>query len=229
MAYRVNEIFYSLQGEGYWTGRPAVFVRLSGCNLRCPWCDTDFQSYREMSADDICAEATKLLRDALGDNNTPFPNPLQDLPQPSLAFPQPLLVLTGGEPSLQADAALIHALHQAGFHIAIETNGTHPLPDGIDWVCCSPKEGSQVILKQADEVKVVYTGQSPELWREAVYARHYYLQPLDSGPKNNAEDSAPHHAADSIPRNNAAATIRYIQSHPWWRLSLQTHKLTGIR
>lgn len=166
-----------------------------------------------MRAEDICAECAKVVREAIGNNET------KNL----------LLVLTGGEPSLQADAALIHALHQAGFYIAIETNGTHPLPDGIDWVCCSPKEGSQVILKQADEVKVVFTDTDPEHWRTSLTARHYYLQPLDSCPKNNAEDSAPHHAADSIPRNNAAATIRYIQSHPWWRLSLQTHKLTGIR
>ncbi len=203
--YKVNEIFYSLQGEGYWTGRPAVFVRFSGCNLRCPWCDTDFKAYREMRAEDICAAAEKAVRDAKVDPNAP----------------NLLLVLTGGEPSLQVDDALLNVLHQAGYYIAIETNGTCPLPDGIDWVCCSPKEGSRLSLQQADEVKVVYTGQSPEPWREAVYARHYYLQPLDSGPQTNATNSAS--------RNNAKETIRYIQAHPWWRLSLQTHKLTGIR
>lgn len=194
--YKVNEIFYSLQGEGYWTGRPAVFVRFSGCNLRCPWCDTDFKAYREMRAEDICAAAEKAVRDAMVDPNAP----------------NLLLVLTGGEPSLQADTALINTLHQAGYYIAIETNGTCPLPDGIDWVCCSPKEGSRLSLQQADEVKVVYTERSPEHWREALSSTHWYLQPLDAGTQNNV-----------------AETIRYIQAHPWWRLSLQTHKLTGIR
>ena len=169
--YKVNEIFYSLQGEGYWTGRPAVFVRFSGCNLRCPWCDTDFKAYREMRAEDICAAAEKAVRDAMVDPNAP----------------NLLLVLTGGEP-------------------------TCPLPDGIDWVCCSPKEGSRLSLQQADEVKVVYTERNPKHWREALSSTHWYLQPLDAGT-----------------HNNVAETIRYIQAHPWWRLSLQTHKLIGIR
>ena len=111
-SYRINEIFYSLQGEGFWTGTPAVFVRFSGCNLRCPFCDTAHQAFTPMSADDIlsaCSEA-------------------------------PVVVLTGGEPGLQVDAALIEALHGAGYRVHIETNGTVALPGGIDWVTLSPKE-----------------------------------------------------------------------------------------
>ena len=194
--YRVNEIFYSLQGEGFWTGRPAVFVRLSGCNLRCPWCDTDFRAFREMTAESICEACINLTRDFIRSTNNG----------------KILVVLTGGEPSLQADEALVEALHRAGFYVSIETNGTRPLPRGIDWITCSPKEGSKVILQEADELKVVYTGHSPEPWRELIHACHYYLQPL----------------AD-VQESNTSATIQYIQQHPWWRLSLQTHKLTGIR
>lgn len=149
-----------------------------------------------MRAEDICAECAKVVQEAIGNNET------KNL----------LLVLTGGEPSLQADAALIETLHRAGYYIAIETNGTHPLPDGIDWVCCSPKEGCRLSLQKADEVKVVYTDENPEHWREAITSTHWYLQPLDSGTHTNVEE-----------------TIRYIKSHPWWRLSLQSHKIVGIR
>ena len=192
MQYRVNEIFFTLQGEGAHSGIPAVFVRFSGCNLKCPWCDTEFADYTEMTVEQIVAEMLSLY----------------DVPNER----RKMCVLTGGEPSLQVDKPLIDALHQAGFYICIETNGTRPLPDGIDWVCCSPKEGSRLSLQQADEVKVVYTERSPEHWREALSSTHWYLQPLDAGTQNNV-----------------AETIRYIQAHPWWRLSLQTHKLTGIR
>lgn len=215
--YRVNEIFYSLQGEGFWTGRPAVFVRLSGCNLRCPWCDTDFRSFREMSAETICEACIQLTRDFIR----------------SIDSDKMLLVLTGGEPALQADEALVEAMHSAGFYVAIETNGTRPLPRGIDWVTCSPKEGSTVVLQEADELKVVYTGNSPELWRERINARHYYLQPLADGQEiNSSNTSAISNSSNTSAisyTSNTSATIRYIQHHPWWRLSLQTHKLTGIR
>ena len=120
--YRVNEIFFTLQGEGAHSGIPAVFVRFSGCNLRCPWCDTDFHEFQEMSAEQIVSTMLELY----------------DTPNER----RKMCVLTGGEPSLQVDQPLIDALHKAGFYICIETNGTHALPEGIDWITCSPKESS---------------------------------------------------------------------------------------
>lgn len=187
--YRVNEIFYSLQGEGYHTGTAAVFVRLSGCNLRCSFCDTDFSSYTEMSSSEIVAEVRRLAG--------------------SGAF----VVLTGGEPSLQIDAELIDALHNDMCYVCVETNGTHTLPPDIDWITCSPKSGSKLVLGRANEVKVVYTGEEDvEHWRECIKAPFYYLQPCDNNKKMNS-----------------SATVAYILQHPWWQLSLQTHKLIGIQ
>lgn len=206
--YRVNEIFYTLQGEGAHSGIPAVFVRFSGCNLRCPWCDTDFSDYTEMSAGEIVAEALDLY----------------DIPNER----RKMLVLTGGEPSLQVDAPLIDALHAAGFYICVETNGTRPLPEGIDWVTCSPKEGTRLALKQADEVKVVFTGTyDPEVWRGKIQAEHWMLQPLRytgewlmmSGIDEWEDDR----------NDNLPETVRYILSHPFWRLSVQLHKIAGLR
>ncbi|MBQ9194466.1 MAG: 7-carboxy-7-deazaguanine synthase QueE, partial [Bacteroidales bacterium] len=145
MSVKVNEIFYSLQGEGFWTGTPMVFVRLSGCNLRCPFCDTDHAGYEELSADEVVLKALALAGDCRR------------------------ICLTGGEPSLHADAALVTAFHEAGFHLHMETNGTRPLPAGIDWVTLSPKEdvpglvgNGRVVLEQADELKLVFDGSLPE-------------------------------------------------------------------
>ena len=206
--YRVNEIFYTLQGEGAHSGIPAVFVRFSGCNLRCPWCDTDFSDYTEMSADEIVAEALDLY----------------DIPNER----RKMLVLTGGEPSLQVDAPLIDALHAAGFYICVETNGTRPLPEGIDWITCSPKEGTRLALKQANEVKVVFTGTyDPEVWRGKIQAEHWMLQPLRytgewlmmSGIDEWEDDR----------NDNLPETVRYILTHPFWRLSVQLHKIAGLR
>ena len=200
--YKVNEIFYSLQGEGFWTGTPTVFVRLSGCNLRCPFCDTDHAGYEELSADEVVRKALSLAGDCRR------------------------ICLTGGEPSLQADAPLVTAFHEAGFQLHMETNGTRPLPKGIDWVTLSPKEDvpglagkGRVVLEKADEVKLVFDGSLPEkrleYWR-AFPATWHFLQPCDVGdPVRNRE----------ILRQ----TISYIASHPSWRLSLQTHKTLGIR
>lgn len=202
MSVKVNEIFYSLQGEGFWTGTPMVFVRLSGCNLRCPFCDTDHVGFEELSADEVVRKALAQAGDCRR------------------------ICLTGGEPSLQADAALVTAFHEAGFYLHMETNGTRPLPDGIDWVTLSPKEdvsglvgNGRVVLEQADEVKLVFDGKLPEerleYWREFPATWHF-LQPCDVGaPARNRE----------ILRQ----TISYIASHPSWRLSLQTHKTLGIR
>ena len=186
--YKVNEIFYSLQGEGFHTGKAAVFVRLSGCNLRCPFCDTDFSAFTLMSATQIAERVFAYSTDA-----------------------DTLIVLTGGEPSLQADAALTEALHRYGQTITIETNGTHPLPDGIDWVTLSPKAGTKIVLPRADEVKVVLTADTlPDLlrWLEVYPDAHHYLQPCS---QTNTEDA-----------------VAYILSHPAWRLSLQTHKYIHI-
>lgn len=192
---RINEIFFSLQGEGFHTGTPAVFVRFSGCNLRCSFCDTEFSSFTEMTEEKIVDEVYRLA-DGFG------------------AF----VVLTGGEPSLQVTESLVDKLHDNGCYVAMETNGTHLVPNNVDWVTCSPKENSRIVLGEANELKVVYCGQDVEQYRQIVHAPNNFLQPLDSVSK-----------LDGTSTQNTAETIAYIQAHPWWRLSLQTHKLLGIR
>lgn len=188
--YRVNEIFYSLQGEGANTGTPAVFVRFSGCNLSCFFCDTDFTSYTEMSVEDIVSAVS--------------------------AFPARLVVLTGGEPSLQVDRKLVDALHAVNKYLAIETNGTRPLPEGIDFVTISPKETGKIVLQGADEVKVVYIGQDVERYTAWISAPRYFLQPCCE-------------VKNGVQTDNREEVIQYILEHPHWRLSLQTHKILNIR
>lgn len=195
--YHVHEIFYSLQGEGFHAGTPAVFVRLSGCNLNCSFCDTDFANSRLMTAEAIAVRAQSLLPDGVSATNM-------------------LLVLTGGEPTLQADEHLTDTLHHAGFKIAIETNGTRPLPRGIDWVTCSPKEGHKVVIDRADELKIVYLGQDVEALYDFIPATHHWLQPCTTAD------------ADTT-RANTAKTVAYVREHPHWRLSLQTHKIAGFQ
>ena len=186
--YRVNEIFFSLQGEGFWTGTPMVFVRLSGCNLSCPFCDTDHSAFTQMSADAIVAEALRLSGECRR------------------------ICLTGGEPALQADERLIKAFQEAGFAVHMETNGTRPVPESVDWITLSPKEGGRVVLEKADEVKLVLSsGVDPSPWLDFPASWHF-LQPCDVNGVMNTEE-----------------TIGYIHAHPRWRLSLQTHKLLGIR
>lgn len=186
--YRVNEIFYSLQGEGRWSGTPMVFLRFSLCNLNCPFCDTDFSSSRELSLDDIISRVK------------------------TLAGACRRVCVTGGEPSLQLDNALVDALHRNGFTIHIETNGTRPLPEGLDWITCSPKAdwmpGAEVVLPRMDEVKVVFTGQDPERWLR-LNSSLFFLQPCSCA--------------------NTVETLSYILGHPQWSLSLQTHKYLDIR
>lgn len=230
--YKVNEIFYTLQGEGAHSGIPAVFIRFSGCNLHCPWCDTDFAGYTEMSAEAIVAEALDLY----------------DVPNER----RKMVVLTGGEPSLQVDKPLIEALHDAGFYICIETNGTRPLPDGIDWITCSPKieayprpslkggekkksfpsgedlREARLALRRVNEVKVVYTGDyDPEIWRNQLEAEHWMLQPLRFTGEWLIEHAIDEWEDDR--NDNLDDTVRYILSHPFWRLSVQLHKIVGLR
>ena len=205
--YRVNEIFFTLQGEGAHSGIPAVFVRFSGCNLRCPWCDTEFHDFTEMSADEIVSTMCELY----------------DTPNER----RKMCVLTGGEPSLQVDQPLIDALHAAGFYICIETNGTRPLPDGIDWITCSPKEGTKLALKRVNEVKVVFTGTyDPEIWRTQLEAEHWMLQPLRYTGEWLIENVD---SWEDDRNDNLDDTVRYILAHPFWRLSVQLHKIAGLR
>lgn len=186
---RVNEIFYSLQGEGYFTGRAAVFVRFSGCNERCPFCDTRHESFTEMSENEIVA-AVK-------------------------SYPSRHIVLTGGEPSLQITESLLALLHADGWFIQVETNGTHSLPESVDWITYSPKS-TPGVLKHADEIKVVYQGDDKAIDDYSVFdADVFSLQPCDYGDKE---------------RNAAiiSGAVHYVKSHPRWRLSLQTHKFINI-
>lgn len=198
-------------------GIPAVFVRFSGCNLRCPWCDTEFTNFTSMTAEDIVA--------AIHD--------LYDTPNKR----RKMVVLTGGEPGLQVDKPLVDALHNAGFYICIETNGTRPLPAGIDWITCSPKESSlqhsaickqPLALRKVNEVKVVFTGTyDPEIWRDQLEAEHWLLQPLRFTGEWLIEHTVDEWEDDR--NDNLDDTVRYILSHPFWRLSIQVHKIVGLR
>lgn len=194
--YSVNEIFYSLQGEGANTGKPAIFIRFSGCNLCCSFCDTDFQNGIDMSGEEILRQMSK--------------------------YPSHFVVLTGGEPSLQIDDELVTMLHTAGYTIAIETNGTHTLPNGIDWVTLSPKEGSTIVLTRADELKIVYTGQDVEHYATVIEAPLHYLQPV-------CRQADPVPGQDNHTTDNRKNVIDYCLQHPHWRLSLQTHKILHIQ
>lgn len=210
MTYSVKEIFYTLQGEGLRAGRPAVFCRFAGCNLWtgreedrakavCQFCDTDF----------VGTEGT------LGGKFTTADALAQRIAsQWPIGQEHRYVVLTGGEPLLQVDAAFIDALHAQEFEIAVETNGTVVAPSGIDWVCVSPKAGAQWVQLSGDELKLVYP--QPGLMPDAIDAAeftYHLLQPMD-GP---------------FQRQNTRAAIAYCQAHPKWRLSVQTHKILEIR
>jgi organic radical activating enzyme len=194
--YKINEIFHSLQGEGYHSGTPAVFVRFSGCNLCCSFCDTQHQTGTMMSSQEIVNEINKYPR-------------------------APLVVLTGGEPSLFVDEAFVAELkQQTGKKIAIETNGTRPLPASLDWVTLSPKsafEGGDLepcVLKTCDELKVVYLGQDLAQY-ETIEAKHRFLQPCF------VEDEEQRKA-------HMQACVEAVKAHPNWRLSLQIHRVLNI-
>ena len=219
MTYTVKEIFYTLQGEGANAGRPAVFCRFTGCNLWtgreqdrsravCRFCDTDFVGTDGPGGGKFLNAAA--LADAVA-GFWPGGLPAGSLPKPGTG---PLVVCTGGEPLLQLDGAAVEALHARGFEVAVETNGTQVSPAGIDWICVSPKIGADLVLKAGNELKLVYpqSGGDPEQFASLAFER-YFLQPMD-GP-NQAE--------------NIQAAIDYCLSHPQWRLSLQTHKIVGLR
>lgn len=211
MTYTVKEIFYTLQGEGVNTGRPAVFCRFAGCNLwsgierdrekaTCKFCDTDF--VRDSSTDVGKFSSSEDLGQAVVD-----------------AWPQeiggkPLVVCTGGEPLLQLDTDLITAFHAKGFEVAVETNGTLPALEGIDWICVSPKADAKLVLMEGHEIKLVFPqeGSSPQLYENMAF-RNFYLQPMD-GPERE---------------KNTRLAIEYCKAHPRWRLSIQIHKIIGIR
>ena len=211
MTYSVKEIFYTLQGEGAQAGKAAVFCRFAGCNLWsgreedrssavCNFCDTDFvgtdgtDGGKFASADALAAAVEKAWTSGDRKNR--------------------LVVLTGGEPLLQVDAALTSALHQRGFMIAVETNGTVAPPPGLDWVCVSPKAQAEVVVKTGSELKLVYPQLGVDPARFDGWAfDHFFLQPMD-GPAR---------------AENTAKAIAYCQQHPQWRLSVQSHKMIGIR
>ena len=209
---RVNDIFYSLQGEGRNTGRAALFVRFAGCNLKCSFCDTDFASYHELSEDYIMAELVVRCMD-LG-----------------LTDEKPMVVLTGGEPTLQVDEDFVDLLHEEDFYVAMESNGILPAPRNLDWLTVSPKGDPPPIPplgrgvgKRPDEIKIVFDencdpekilgglAQGLPLQGEPLL----YLQPCDTGDTERN-------------RLITARCVEYIKLHPKWRLSLQTHKLIGI-
>jgi 7-carboxy-7-deazaguanine synthase (Cx14CxxC type) len=207
--YSVKEIYYTLQGEGAQTGRAAVFLRFAGCNLWtglerdrgdavCRFCDTDFVG-----------------TDGPGGGKFRSPEALADAV--AAAWPggaKPYVVCTGGEPLLQLDDAAIAALHAKGFEVGIETNGTQAAPPGIDWICVSPKAGTDLVQTRGNELKLVYPqpGAEPEHFAHLAFD-NFFLQPMDD-PRRTA---------------NTEAAIAYCLAHPQWRLSLQTHKMTGIR
>jgi 7-carboxy-7-deazaguanine synthase len=210
MTYAVREIFYTLQGEGANTGRAAVFCRFAGCNLwtgreedrveaTCQFCDTDFVGTDGPGGGKF--STADRLATAVG---AAWPRA-----NPGRRF----VVCTGGEPLLQLDAPLLDALHDEGFEVAVETNGTLPPPDGIDWLCVSPKARAPLEVRSGNELKLVYPqdGVDPAQY-EPLGFDHFFLQPMD-GPELEA---------------NTAAALQYCLRHPRWRLSLQTHKLLGI-
>jgi 7-carboxy-7-deazaguanine synthase len=213
VSYRVKEIFYSLQGEGFYSGRPAVFCRFAGCNLwsgrevdrkkaLCAFCDTDFADLDGTdgglyeTAAQLAKKVAQLWPEKNSKNNRPY------------------VVCTGGEPLLQLDESLITALHNEGFEIAVETNGTIAVPPGIDWICVSPKAKAKLKQLCGNELKLVYPqrGTEPEKYNGLDFG-HFFLQPLD----------------DARREENIRRTWQYVLAHPRWRMSLQLHKILNIR
>jgi len=208
--YLVKEIYYTLQGEGAQTGRAAIFCRFAGCNLWsgreedrsgaiCQFCDTDFRGTDGVLGGRYTAQA--------------LAETVASLWPQAPAKARPYVVCTGGEPLLQLDEPLVAAFHQLGFEVAVETNGTQAAPEGLDWICMSPKAGTELVLQAGHELKLVFPqpGAEPERFAHLDFA-HFFLQPMD-GPQRV------HHTE---------LCIAYCLAHPQWRLSLQSHKLIGI-
>lgn len=189
---KINEIFYSLQGEGHWSGTPMVFIRFAGCNLQCPFCDTDWVSFTEMDDSAILSAIAK--------------------------YPSKRVCITGGEPCLQVTEAFLSILHQHGYTIHMESNGTIVPPAGVDWLTLSPKspfltDGQGCLaVKECQELKLLYPS-NPSLFDD-VKADYRFLQPIDEAGKT---------------KENTIATIQYICDHPQWRLSVQMHKMLDIK
>lgn len=212
MSYSVKEIFYTMQGEGAQSGRPAVFCRFAGCNLWsgrekdrataiCRFCDTDFVGVDGDNGGRFdTAESFATAVRAQWKSNDPTV--------------KPLVVCTGGEPLLQLDTVAVQALQDLGFEVAVETNGTQSAPKNIDWICMSPKAGTKIVLTEGDELKLVFP--QPDLQPSSVehlQFKNWFLQPMD-GPERD---------------KNVQLALQYCLAHPRWRLSLQMHKLVGIR
>ena len=209
MSYAVKEVYFTLQGEGHHTGRPAVFLRFAGCNLWsgreadratavCRFCDTDFVGTDGPGGGRYAAEELASRVAATWD---------------AAVREARFVVCTGGEPLLQLDEPLLAALHARGFTVAIETNGTLPVPPGVDWVCVSPKAGADLAVTAGDELKLVHPqeGADPERYEDLAFT-HFFLQPMD-GPDRE---------------RNTELVRAYASTHPRWKVSLQTHKLLGI-
>ena len=210
MTYSVKEIFLTLQGEGAQAGRASVFCRFAGCNLWngreedraaavCTFCDTDFVG-TDGNGGGKFATAQELA-DAVASK------------WPAHAGGKPYVVCTGGEPLLQLDKPLIEALHAHGFEIAVETNGTQPAPEGLDWICVSPKADSEIVLTRGNELKLVWP--QPAAWPERFAGldfQHFFLQPMDS----------------ILKAQHTKEAVAYCMAHPQWRLSVQMHKVIGI-
>ena len=178
--FKINEIFYSVQGEGFFSGTPAIFLRFSGCNLKCPFCDTTHEQGQMMGLSEILSKVS--------------------------AYPAKHIVLTGGEPSLFVNETFISELKDAGFFVQIETNGTRVIPCNIDWVTFSPKE--DYVLKKADELKIVYTGQDLSVYKN-FNCRYKFLQPCSG--------------------LNTGEVLEYVMQNPEWKISVQLHKYLDIR
>jgi 7-carboxy-7-deazaguanine synthase (Cx14CxxC type) len=207
--YSIKEIYYTLQGEGSHTGRPAVFCRFSGCNLWsgreedrakaiCQFCDTDFWGTDGMNGGKYNATSlAQMIDDLFPQGNVPK-----------------FVVCTGGEPLLQLDEQLINAFHLANIEVAVETNGTINTPQGIDWLCMSPKANTEIVINSGDEIKIVFPQQGidPKDFGGMDF-KHFYLQPMDGADLSN----------------NIEACINYCLKNPQWKLSLQTHKMVGLK